>query len=86
MSSTRVTGLWAREVGKLAGITLPIIPAHHQYVVTSSLPEVQALKTELPVIRDLDGKILVIGDAQCDRWILWLGYYHVEIIGIIPFM
>jgi len=40
----------------MAGIKLHIIPAHHQYVVTSTLPEVEALKTELPVIRDLAGE------------------------------
>ncbi|XP_064163850.1 dimethylglycine dehydrogenase, mitochondrial [Anguilla rostrata] len=50
-----VTGFWAREVGKMIGIEHPTIPVHHQYVVTSTVPEVKALKTELPVIRDLEG-------------------------------
>ncbi|XP_058850999.1 dimethylglycine dehydrogenase, mitochondrial-like isoform X2 [Acipenser ruthenus] len=49
------TGFWAREVGKLVGFQHPVIPVHHQYVVTASVPEVKALKTELPVIRDLEG-------------------------------
>ncbi|MGH0170734.1 UNVERIFIED_CONTAM: hypothetical protein FKN15_060935 [Acipenser sinensis] len=48
-------GFWAREVGKLVGFQHPVIPVHHQYVVTASVPEVKALKTELPVIRDLEG-------------------------------
>lgn len=39
----------------MAGITLPTIAAHHQYVVTSTIPEVAALEKELPVIRDLEG-------------------------------
>ncbi|XP_041754551.1 dimethylglycine dehydrogenase, mitochondrial isoform X1 [Coregonus clupeaformis] len=49
------TGFWAREVGQLIGFEHPTIPVHHQYVVTATVPEVKALKTELPVIRDLEG-------------------------------
>ncbi|KAK0140890.1 Dimethylglycine dehydrogenase, mitochondrial [Merluccius polli] len=49
------TGFWAREVGNMLGFQHPTIPVHHQYVVTATVPEVKALKTELPVIRDLEG-------------------------------
>ncbi|XP_018427423.1 PREDICTED: dimethylglycine dehydrogenase, mitochondrial [Nanorana parkeri] len=49
------TGFWAREVGKLIGLEHPLIPVHHQYVVTGTVPEVKALKKELPVLRDLEG-------------------------------
>ncbi|CAH2297270.1 dimethylglycine dehydrogenase, mitochondrial [Pelobates cultripes] len=49
------TGFWAREVGKLIGFEHPLIPVHHQYVVTATIPEVKALKKELPVLRDLEG-------------------------------
>ncbi|KAG8456521.1 hypothetical protein GDO86_002342 [Hymenochirus boettgeri] len=49
------TGFWAREVGKLIGFQHPLIPVHHQYVVTATVPEVKALKRELPVLRDLEG-------------------------------
>uniref|UniRef100_A0A663N1F9 Dimethylglycine dehydrogenase n=1 Tax=Athene cunicularia TaxID=194338 RepID=A0A663N1F9_ATHCN len=48
-------GFWARDIGKMIGMQHPLIPVHHQYVVTSTIPEVKALKTELPVIRDLEG-------------------------------
>eukprot|EP00076_Gallus_gallus_P007601 XP_003643002.1 dimethylglycine dehydrogenase, mitochondrial [Gallus gallus] len=48
-------GFWAHEIGKMIGLQHPVIPVHHQYVVTSTVPEVKALKTELPVIRDLEG-------------------------------
>ncbi|PKK23405.1 dimethylglycine dehydrogenase, transcript variant X1, partial [Columba livia] len=48
-------GFWAREIGKMIGLQHPLIPVHHQYLVTSTIPEVKALKTELPVIRDLEG-------------------------------
>jgi len=33
-------GLWAREVGRLASIELPLHPMEHQYLVTDDLPEV----------------------------------------------
>ncbi|XP_073791697.1 dimethylglycine dehydrogenase, mitochondrial [Danio rerio] len=49
------TGFWARELGQMLGFPHPTVPVHHQYVVTGSVPEVQALQTELPVIRDLEG-------------------------------
>ncbi|XP_072650033.1 dimethylglycine dehydrogenase, mitochondrial isoform X4 [Canis lupus baileyi] len=48
-------GFWAREVGKMVGLEHPLIPVQHQYVVTSTIPEVKALKQELPVLRDLEG-------------------------------
>ncbi|KAL7854244.1 hypothetical protein AOLI_G00210880 [Acnodon oligacanthus] len=49
------TGFWARELGQMIGFEHPTIPVHHQYVVTATVPEVKALKKELPVIRDLEG-------------------------------
>jgi len=52
-------GLWAREVGKLAGINLPIQPMEHHYLITESIPEIEALdeSTRLPVGTDFDGNI-----------------------------
>ncbi|MEZ5100211.1 MAG: FAD-dependent oxidoreductase [Thermoleophilia bacterium] len=47
-------GQWAREVGRLAGVDLPIIPMQHHYVVTEPIAEVEALPVELPVFRDPD--------------------------------
>ena len=40
----------------MAGVELPVIPAHHQYVITTTIPEVRDLGYEPPVIRDLDGE------------------------------
>ena len=42
-------------MGELAGISLPLVPIEHTYLVSASIPEVQALKQEVPVIRDLEG-------------------------------
>ena len=52
-------GLWAREVGKLAGINLPVQPMEHHYLITESIPEIEALEKDkrLPVGTDFDGNI-----------------------------
>lgn len=49
-------GLWAREVGRMAGIDLPLIPTEHQYFVTETIPEIAALGRRLPSVADRDGE------------------------------
>ena len=60
-----VPGFHARDVGKLAGIDFPLVAIHHQYFVTSTIPEVKALKKEVPVIRDLEGSYYL---RNGERW------------------
>jgi dimethylglycine dehydrogenase len=50
-------GLWAREVGAMAGLALPLIPMQHQYIVTGDIPEVMERDEELPGCLDLDGEM-----------------------------
>jgi dimethylglycine dehydrogenase len=45
-------GTWARDVGLLMGLDLPIVPMLHQYLVTGRVAAVAALNRELPIIRD----------------------------------
>ena len=33
-------GLWAKQVGRMAGIELPVSPLKHHYLITDSIPEV----------------------------------------------
>jgi len=33
-------GLWARDVGRMAGIELPVLAMEHQYLITEEMPEV----------------------------------------------
>lgn len=47
-------GLWAREVGRMAGVELPLIPMEHHYLITEDLPELKG-QPEMPSIADLDG-------------------------------
>jgi len=52
-------GLWAREVGQLAGINLPVQPMEHHYLITESIPEIEEMPEEqrLPVGCDFEGNI-----------------------------
>jgi glycine cleavage system aminomethyltransferase T/glycine/D-amino acid oxidase-like deaminating enzyme len=54
-------GQWAREIGHLVGVELPLVPMEHQYVITEAIPEIAAMnsiafpamtKREIPVTRD----------------------------------
>ena len=33
-------GLWAREVGQMAGVHLPVQPMEHHYLITEAIPEI----------------------------------------------
>lgn len=50
-------GLWAREVGQMAGITLPLVPMEHHYLITEDIPELTELDREIPAVADLDGQL-----------------------------
>jgi dimethylglycine dehydrogenase len=50
-------GLWAREVGRMVGVSLPLVPMEHHYLVTEEIPELKAMAQEVPGILDLDGEI-----------------------------
>ena len=46
-------GLWAREVGLMAGVNVPLQAVEHQYMVTKEL-EGAAVPRDLPTLRDPD--------------------------------
>ncbi len=45
-------GCFAREVGAMVGVDVPMVNLEHQYLVTESHPDLEALGWELPVCRD----------------------------------
>ena len=71
-------GLWAREVGHMAGVYLPLLAMEHQYLVTDDIPEIVALEKEHPHVMDpggesylrQEGQGLVLGiyEHDCDPW------------------
>jgi dimethylglycine dehydrogenase len=48
-------GLWARRVGRMAGLDVPLTPMQHHYLVTEDLPILLARSDEMPCITDLEG-------------------------------
>lgn len=48
-------GLWAKQLGRMVGVVLPVTPMEHHYLVTEPIPEIAALPKEMPTIVDLDG-------------------------------
>ena len=59
-------GLWAREVGKMAGINLPVQPMEHHYLITETIPEIEERKNEprLPIGTDFEGNIYFRQEAH----------------------
>ena len=39
-------GLWAREVGRMVGLELPVLAMEHMYILTDDMPEVAAINAE----------------------------------------
>lgn len=67
-------GLWAKQVGRMAGIELPVSPLEHHYLLTESIPEVAALDRELPLVVDLEGFTYMRQDLQG----MLLGIYEIK--------
>ena len=44
-------GIWAPEIGKMAGVNVPLQPSHHQYLVTE---KIEGLPRFAPTLRDPD--------------------------------
>jgi dimethylglycine dehydrogenase len=39
-------GLWAREIGRMVGVELPVLAMEHMYLLTEPMPEVEAFNKE----------------------------------------
>jgi dimethylglycine dehydrogenase len=65
-------GLWAREVGHLVGVDLPLIPMEHHYLITEDLPELAGLDREIACVVDLDGELYM----RQERKGILLGVYE----------
>ncbi len=64
-------GLWAREVGRMVGLELPILAMEHQYLITEDLPELRGQKEQLHCI-DFEGEIY----TRQERGGMLLGTYE----------
>ncbi|MEQ9330651.1 FAD-dependent oxidoreductase [Thalassobaculum sp.] len=75
-------GLWAREVGRMVGIELPVLAMEHHYLITEEIPEIVAYNQErgreMPHAIDFsaelysrqEGRGMVIGtyEKACVPW------------------
>ncbi|MFL5679755.1 MAG: FAD-dependent oxidoreductase [Chloroflexota bacterium] len=54
-------GLWAREVGRMAGLELPVLAMEHMYLLTVDMPDVTGYNErtgkELPGVLDFGGEL-----------------------------
>ena len=67
-------GLWAKQVGRMAGFDLPLSPLQHHYFVTETIPEVAAMDFEVPMTVDLEGFTYIRQDQQG----VLVGIYEVD--------
>ena len=54
------TGMWSRQIGEDLGLSIPLYPAEHFYVITEGLKE---LPKNIPVLRDFDDRLYLKEDA-----------------------
>jgi 4-methylaminobutanoate oxidase (formaldehyde-forming) len=47
-------GMWADQVGRMVGVTLPLITMQHQYLITEP---VEGMRRDLPILRDPDLRV-----------------------------
>ncbi|MGR3636494.1 MAG: GcvT family protein [Shimia sp.] len=57
-------GLWGREVAAMAGLELPLQPTEHQYFVTETIAEIDAMERRLPSVADRDGEYYLRQEGQ----------------------
>ena len=67
-------GLWAKQVGRMAGIELPVSPLNHHYLVSDKIPKLEELDFEVPMTVDLEGFTYMRQDQKG----LLLGIYEVD--------
>ncbi len=54
------SGMWSRQIGEKIGVSIPLYPAEHFYIITEPI---QNLSKKLPVIRDFDNSTYIKEDA-----------------------
>ena len=67
-------GIYAAEIGRLAGVRVPVVPLLHQYVITEPFMGPDEKGEALPTLRDLDGLIYVRPEGKG----LAMGGYHAD--------
>ncbi len=67
-------GLWAKQVGRMADIELPLAPLKHHYLISDSIPLLSEVDFEMPMTVDLEGFTYL---RQDQKGVL-LGIYEID--------
>ncbi len=67
-------GLWAKQVGRMAGIELPVSPLKHHYLISDTIPTLEQIDFEVPMTVDLEGFTYL---RQDQKGVL-LGIYEIN--------
>jgi dimethylglycine dehydrogenase len=67
-------GLWAKQVGRMAGIELPVSPLNHHYLISDTIPALEDMDFEVPMTVDLEGFTYL---RQDQKGVL-LGIYEID--------
>ena len=67
-------GLWAKQVGRMAGIELPVAPLKHHYLISDTIPQLEEIDFEVPMTVDLEGFTYL---RQDQKGVL-LGIYEID--------
>jgi len=54
------TGMWSRQIGEDLGVSIPLYPAEHFYIITEPIKD---LPKDLAVLRDFDDRLYLKEDA-----------------------
>jgi 4-methylaminobutanoate oxidase (formaldehyde-forming) len=54
------TGMWSRQIGEELGVSIPLYPAEHFYIITEPIKD---LPKDLAVLRDFDDRLYLKEDA-----------------------
>jgi dimethylglycine dehydrogenase len=73
-------GLWAREIGHMVGIELPVLAMEHHYLLTEDIPELKGLEREIVNTTDYAGEIYV----RQERGGALIGTYEPEGVAWAP--
>ena len=63
-------GLWARELGRMSGIHLPVVPMEHHYLITEEIDKITALPEGQRLPACIDYEAISISDKSAQAFYL----------------
>ncbi|GAA6198913.1 FAD-dependent oxidoreductase [Aquicoccus sp. SU-CL01552] len=69
-------GLWAKQLGRMVGVDLPVTPMEHHYLITEKWDALTAFEGEMPIVVDPEGYTY----TRQERDGLLLGVYETKAV------